>query len=170
MEGETRISIAGKPATCAQLAPYCKLPQYKKRVSQFCPKTCGDCKTCPNEFRGLSCDDLGQYQFTCSALQKRYNFTCDNCECKNDGAGCDDDPCDTWGSVYGYSCPVLEQVGYNCKGCKCAVRPPKDTGSTCDRIRAAVCSLVFLWLVCLKYRFESLCNNSLKFANPCARR
>merc|ERR1711934_141393 len=43
-EGETDISIAGKPATCAKLAPYCKYAQFKKQVSKFCPKTCGVCK------------------------------------------------------------------------------------------------------------------------------
>merc|ERR1712124_36790 len=40
----TDISIAGKPATCAQLAPYCKYAQFKKQVSKSCPKTCGVCK------------------------------------------------------------------------------------------------------------------------------
>merc|ERR1711934_1149193 len=43
-EGETDISIAGKPATCAQLAPYCKYAQFKKQVSKICPKSCGVCK------------------------------------------------------------------------------------------------------------------------------
>merc|ERR1712032_644132 len=43
-EGETDISIAGKPATCAKLAPYCKVAQMKKQVLKFCPKTCGVCK------------------------------------------------------------------------------------------------------------------------------
>merc|ERR1711934_1333175 len=43
-EGETDISIAGKPATCAQLAPYCKYAQFKAKVSKVCPKTCGVCK------------------------------------------------------------------------------------------------------------------------------
>ena len=44
IEGETDISIAGKPATCAQLAPYCKYAQFKEQVSKSCPKTCGACK------------------------------------------------------------------------------------------------------------------------------
>jgi len=42
-EGETEISISGKPATCAQLAPYCEYPQFKEQVSKYCPETCGAC-------------------------------------------------------------------------------------------------------------------------------
>ena len=83
---------------------------------------------CPKEFEGKhSCDDLGVYKFSCAVLRNRYNLTCANCECVYDG--CTEDPCDTWGDAYGYSCSALEQLGYNCGGCKCTISQSKNKGA-----------------------------------------
>merc|ERR1712032_245215 len=52
-EGETDISIEDpitplvyirRPATCAQLAPFCQYVQFDHVVSKRCPKTCGACE------------------------------------------------------------------------------------------------------------------------------
>ena len=43
-EGETDISINGRPATCEQLAPYRTYAQLEKQISKRCPKTCGACE------------------------------------------------------------------------------------------------------------------------------
>ena len=41
----TGVKLHGKPASCLQLAPYCKNPTYGAQFSAICPRTCAACPT-----------------------------------------------------------------------------------------------------------------------------